>query len=149
MKTIRTLILIANGSRAKFLLHNGPGKGLSNRPDLTLHHDVRQIRDIQADRPGRTHDSSGPHRHAMEYASDPQETEKSRFARKIVQQTESVLNDSGFDRLIVTASPNMLARLRDSLTAEVKQKVYAEIDKDLTQIPDGDLAAHFDNILNV
>jgi len=149
MKATQTLILIANGARAKFFAHTGPGKSLSILRQYTLHHDVRHARDIQSDRPGRTHDRSGAHRHAMEYPSDPQETEQTRFAKQIVQQTECALGDSGFDRLVITASPNMLALLRDTLTPAIRQRLYAEIDKDLTQIPEGDLAAHFGNVLNV
>ena len=149
MKKTRTLILIANGSRAKFLSHSGPGKGLSTLRDLSLERDVLHTRDIQADKPGRTHDRSGRHRHAMEYSSDPQETELSHFADQCAQRAETTLSDSSFDRIIVVSSPDMLSYLRRSLAPAVQKKVYAEIDKDLTQIPDTDLPSHFRKVLAV
>ena len=149
MKKTTTLIVIANGSEAKFFHHEGPGKGLLAHPELNLDAKMLHARDIQADKPGRTFDRMGGQRHAMEYPSDPQDTELSLFARKITQRLEGAFHESKFDRIIIAASPHMLAKLRKFLSPSLCGKIHAQINKDLTQIPDADLPAHFSDVLVV
>ena len=51
--------------------------------------------------------------------------------------------------LVVAAPPKMLGALRDSLPAPLKSALLADMDKDLTNIPEADLAAHFEEVLAV
>ena len=147
MKKTTTLIVIANGTRAKFFANEGPGKGLLARPELSMDEKLLHARDIQADKPGRTFDSKGGNRHAMEYSSDPQDTEKSLFAKKIAERLESTFYDLKFDRTIIAASPHILANLRKFISPTLHSKIYAEIDKDLTKIPEPELTSHFTDVL--
>lgn len=149
MKKTTTLIVIANGSEAKFFHHEGPGKGLLAHPELNLDAKMLHARDIQADKPGRTFDRMGGQRHAMEYPSDPQDTELSLFAKKITQRLEGTFHDSKFDRIIIAASPQMLAKLRKLVSPSLGDKIHAQINKDLTQIPEPELPSHFANVLVV
>ena len=147
MKKTLTMILIANGSQSKFYSHDGPGKGLAALENFNMKHDVLHAKDIQADKPGRTHDSQGGQRHAMEYSSDPQDTDMLRFAREIAERTENAMNQINADRIIVVSSPHMLANLRRSFSSSVQKKLLAEIDKDLTKIPDMELPSHLNEVL--
>lgn len=147
MKKITTLIVIANGSKAKFFTNEGPGKGLLARPEFNIDAETLHARDIQADKPGRTFDRTGNQRHAMEYSSDPQDTEMSLFAKKITARVEGAFHDSKFDRIIIASSPHMLADLRKFIPPSLHSSIYAEIDKDLTQIPEPELPSHFTDVL--
>jgi protein required for attachment to host cells len=147
MRKTTTLIVIANGSEAKFFHHEGRGKGLLAHPELNLDGKTLHARDIQADKPGRTFDRMGGQRHAMEYSSDPQDTALTLFARKITERLESTFQGSKFDRIIIAASPHMLAKLRKFLSPALGGRIYAQINKDLTQIPTPDLPSHFADVL--
>ena len=147
MKKNTTLILIANGSQAKFYSHDGPGKELIALPNFNMTHKVLQAKDIQADKPGRIQDSQGMQRHAMEYKSDPKDEDLVHFARKVAERTEDAVDQINAGRIVVVSSPHMLAGLRQSLSRSVKQKVHTEIDKDLTKTADMDLPSHLDDVL--
>ena len=44
--------------------------------------------------------------------------------------------------IIIAAPPRTLAELRNALHADVKKRVLAEIDKDLTKLPVGEIEKH-------
>ncbi|MGH6943019.1 MAG: host attachment protein, partial [Geminicoccaceae bacterium] len=103
--------------------------------------------EIASDRPGRSFDSAGQGRHAMEPPTDPQRYAKYAFARELAHRLEEAVHAHRFDRLVVVAAPRTLGDLRDLLPDAVKAKIVAEIDKDLTQVPVHDLSRHLDDVL--
>jgi len=147
MKPVRTWILIADGARARVVLNDGPGHGLRDIDALQFEADTPPARDIMADRPGRTFDSGGDGRHAMEPASDPARARKRAFLDEVASVIDAKLSRKAFDRLIVVAPPAALGDLRASLSAQVKKTVTAEIDKDLTKIKTRDLDSHLKDVL--
>jgi protein required for attachment to host cells len=54
-----------------------------------------------------------------------------------------------FDRLVIVAPATMLGNLRRMIKPEVRNKIVAEIDKDLTRIPNNEIASHIDNVIDV
>jgi len=149
MKKKTSLILIVNGSRAHFYSYPGTKNRLIPRPELDLEEITLHARDIQADRPGRTHDRMGPNRHAMDYPTDPQCNAEIRFLKKVVEQTAREADKAGIDRLILVAPPASLGKLRKMLPHPLRKKLYSELNKDLTQIAPIDLLKHLDGILVV
>jgi hypothetical protein len=71
MKPTRLWILIADGGRARVVLNSGPGRGIEQVTGLIFDAELPPSHDIGADRPGRTHESMGKTRHAIEPQSDP------------------------------------------------------------------------------
>ena len=71
MKSVKTWILIANGSRARIVINEGVGRGVTAVAGKFFNRESQKGGDIMADRPGRTFNSEGTGRHAMEYSSDP------------------------------------------------------------------------------
>ncbi len=69
--------------------------------DMAFQADHPPSRDINADKPGRTFDSSGTGRHAKEPPSDPHRMEKRKFAGKITGILEARLQKKNFDRLVL------------------------------------------------
>lgn len=148
MRPIRTWIVVADGVRCRIVANTGPGRGVEPLPDMDFRGEQRRLRDIMADRPGRTFDSAGKGRHAMTYSSDPVREDERHFARTLVDLLEVELAANAFDRLILVAPPRTLGDLRAMLAKQVRERVHHEVPKDLTRLPFGDLAKHLqDHVL--
>lgn len=145
MKAVRTWILIADGGAARTFLNRGPGKGIEAIPGMTLEAETLPTRDIMADKPGRSFESSGNMRHGMEYRSDPHREQKKDFARDIAEKLEAHLDD--FDRLVIVAAATTLGDLRAVLSDAVKSKVTGELAKDLTHMAPNELPDHLGELL--
>ena len=149
MKHTRTWILIADGAYARILLNDGPGRGVHLVPglDFSVSHDADH--EINADRPGRTFDRLGPGRHAKEPASSPHRLRKAKFAKDLVALLHHKLAEDAFDRLIVVAPPKTLGDLRSEMSKPVLNRISGELAKDLTQIPDRQIARQLEGVLAV
>jgi protein required for attachment to host cells len=74
------------------------------------------------------------------FPADPHKRAKAEFALELARVLEKALNEHRFEHLILIAPPEMLGKIRAALTDEVKKRVLVEEDKDLTQLPDNELA---------
>ena len=133
MKPVRTWILLADGTRARIVCNSGPGKGLQEVRGMEFEGDNVRSGDLMADRPGRTFDSAGSHRHAMEPHSDPQREAKRSFAAELVARLQEQLQAQAFDRL----------------PKPVLGVVYGEIPKNLVHVPNQELGDHLVDVLAV
>lgn len=149
MKATVTWILIADGARARVLEHKGPGKGLNEVPNLTFADDHLRSGDIMTDRPGRSFASSSQGRSAMQPPTDPADKRETDFVIGLAKMLDKKLQDKAFDRLIIAAAPRAMGDLRKALTPQLQAVVTAELDKDLTQIPNPDVAKHFEKVLAI
>jgi len=142
MKSKRTWILIADGSRARVLESHGPGSELVPIDDMALAMELPPNRELETDRPGRSLESANPSRHAMENRTDPHRELKRKLAREVVDKLEQSLRDRRFDHLAIVAPPTVLGDFRDALTKALKATVTAELAKDIVKIPQHDLPPH-------
>lgn len=147
MTVTRTWILIADASRAHVLTTRGPKTNLERIDEMTLASELPPTHEIVDDRQGRTFDSAGPGRHAYEPHTDPRRALKGDFAQVVAAMLDEQAREKAFDRLVVVAPPTMLGELRTRMSNAVRSMVTAEIDKDLTKIPDGDVARHLADVL--
>ena len=88
-------------------------------------------RDLGADRPGRSYESVGAARHAIQRENDPRQREAIRFAREIARTLEEARRNREFDQLIVVAGPTFLGLMRAELSPPTKACVVHEVHKDL------------------
>lgn len=147
MKPIKTWVLIADGARARVLENLGPGKGLTAIDRLVFKGDHAATHDIVDDREGRTHESHGPGRSAIEAHSDPHRELKRTFAHQLADVLTHELDGGAYDRLVIVAAPVTLGDLRKLLPAKVAAKVTGEVNKDLTKTPNGEIASHLGDVL--
>jgi protein required for attachment to host cells len=147
MKPTRTWILIADGSRAHILETTGPAHGLHAVEGMTFHGDHSSTHDMMSDRTGRTHSSVGPGRSAIEAKSDPHRELKKTFAHRLADVLARGLEHKSYDRLVVVAPPTALGDLRAALPPAVRAAVVGEVAKDLTKIPNSELAEHLKGVL--
>ncbi|GAB4359780.1 MAG: hypothetical protein Kow0073_18810 [Immundisolibacter sp.] len=131
----KTMILVvADKSRARLFKADtplGPIKEIEafNHPEGRL-----PTRELVSDAPGRTFDSAGQGRHAMENDIDPRRQEALRFAGELAERLESGRVRQEFDCLGLVAAPQFLGLLREALTDACRAKVCLEVDKDLTPL---------------
>lgn len=147
MKPARTWILIADGAHARVLEAVGKGAPLAEVPAMRRVVELSPSHDLGDDRPGRTHESVGATRHAMEPTSDPHREQKRRFAQDLAETLGRELAAGRYDRLVVVAPPVTLGDLRAALPAQVGKVVAGEVAKDLTKIPDHDIARHLGDVV--
>jgi protein required for attachment to host cells len=82
-------------------------------------------------------------RHAMQPREDLHRADK----RSFVQEVAAALNEANtrneFDCLVLVAPAHALSDLRHALDAPTQHKIVAQLQKDLTKVPDAELKEHF------
>jgi len=135
LKKTVTWIVVADHQRARVLMNGGPGRGLEPVAGMDFETHLKAGRDIAADRPGRSFESSGVSRHAVGPRTDPHRLEAERFVRRVAEALAAASKKGDYDRLVLIAPPRALGELRKLLPAAVKGKVIGEVDDDLTKAP--------------
>jgi protein required for attachment to host cells len=97
--------------------------------------------DLASDRAGRSFDSHGEGRHAMEASVDPKQQVQIGFAKLIADRLEQARIEHAFERLVLVAAPAFLGLLRPNFGAALQSLVSLEVDKDYTALRPGDLRA--------
>ena len=149
MADVVTWIVIADGSRAKVFKNEGPGTGLVPALDEDLVGSKLATRDINADKPGRTFDSADVRRHSKEPPTDPHRHMKDEFAHHVADVLRTHALDNSYDKLVIVAAPQALGDIRKHLDKAAKEKVVAEMDKDLMWVPVDELASHLGDAVSV
>jgi protein required for attachment to host cells len=99
-------------------------------------------RDFSSDRPGRSYESVGGQRHAIERENDPRQREAVLFAKRISQRLDAARRKGEYDELIVVAGPPFLGLMRKELSRPTRERVVHEIRKDLVHSPVESLRRH-------
>ena len=149
MKKTITWILIADNGHARTVENDGPGHGIRPLDDMTFDSLGKREGELWADQPGRSFDSAGQHRHAMEPSTDATETEARKFFQLVAGKLEDARKAGRFDRLILVAPPHALGLLRKTLPDDLGARVTAELAKDLVKIPQIELPKHLGEVLPV
>ena len=126
-----TWVLVANSSQAKiYSAHTATDQlgelAVFNHPESRLH-----VQELTTDLPGRSFDSAGQGRHAMEQMTNPKEQEAIEFVKEIGEYLTQAERGNRFDRLVLTAAPAFLGLLRTHLSEATRKRITMEIDKDL------------------
>jgi protein required for attachment to host cells len=149
MKHTRTWILVADGGRARILETTGKQQGMHLVAGSQSHLHNPPSRELGEDAPGRVYESVGHTRHAIQPRSDPHTALEALFASQLATMLADHSAKDAFDRLVVVAPPAMLGNLRKMIKPEVRNKIVAEIDKDLTRIPNNEIASHIENVIGI
>lgn len=99
-------------------------------------------RDFSSDRPGRSYESVGSQRHAIEREDDPRQREAVKFARRISRRLDEARRKGEYDELIVVAGPPFLGLMRKEMSRPTRERVVHEIRKDLVHSPVESLRRH-------
>ena len=85
MKKNITWVGVADHQRARVLMNGGPGRGLLPVAAMNLQTHLKAGRDIVTDRPGRSFESKGNMRHAMQPRVDPHRQAAERFVERVAK----------------------------------------------------------------
>ena len=134
-------VFVGDGRKALFLRNDGDEKFPNLRTEQVFLDDNPATHQQGTDRPGRSFSSAGPGRSSVEQ-TDWHDLEEHRFAREVAATLEKVVRERNIEALVIVAPPRTLADLRAAFHADVKKRIIAEVDKDLTKHPLYEIEKH-------
>jgi protein required for attachment to host cells len=149
MAKLRTWVVVADGAHAAVYASAGPGKGLDEPAVREFIGDSHPTREINADRPGRSFDSVGDARHAMEPHTDAHRHAQQVLAHDIAGFLDAAAQRGDYDRLVIAAQPRTLGDLRAEMSTKVQAKLAGDLAKDLMHVAPRDLPPYFADIVKL
>ena len=132
---------MADNSSARIFTVDDPAGDLY-QVDALEHLESREhARNINADRPGRSFDSKGEGRHAMDVSVGPVEQEVIRFSKQVGEHLEAACLEGRCNRVLLVAGPRLLGLLRRHLDLPLDVQV-AELGKNLGQYDAREIRGH-------
>ncbi|HEY4775161.1 MAG TPA: host attachment family protein [Xanthobacteraceae bacterium] len=145
------IVLIGDGRKALFMRNRGDEKFPDLRVERVLEHDNPPTREQGSDQPGRAIQSyQGPGRATQAWQGvrsgmeepDWHRLEEERFARDIAAALEKAVRTLGAPAFVIVAPARTLAELRRAVSDAVRTRIVAEVRKDLTKHPVGEIERH-------
>ena len=134
-------IAIADGEHARIVQPDGDNE-LRTLKALDAAAAHLRSRELTSDRPGRSFESATPGRHAIEPRHDPHALEKERFAHLVAEELNDAVGRDACDELVVAAPARMLHDICRALDAKAAERLAGTLEKDLTKVPNHELASH-------
>jgi protein required for attachment to host cells len=135
------IVFVGDGCKALFLRNAGDERFLSLTTEQVFIDENPPTREQGSDKPGRSFSSVGPARSAVQQ-TDWHQLEQHRFAAKVSAALERLVRERHVRAIVVAAPPRTLADLRGNLHKDVKSRIIAELDKDFTHQPIGEIERH-------
>jgi protein required for attachment to host cells len=136
------LVFVGDGRKALFLRNDGDAIAPNLRTEKVFEDANPSTHDQGSDRPGRVSEAALPGRRSAVEPTDWHDIEEHHFARKVAAALEKLVRTSKPKALIVVAPPRTLAELRNAFHPDVKVCIVAEINRDLTKLPIGEIERH-------
>lgn len=129
--TETTWYVVADGGKARIMTRAGGSMTTMSAFDSSGHGDTNEddaaaISQIKAPR------------------TNPQAQVKELFARQIAEHLNQAANANQVDHIILAAPGHVLHEIKEALNKPATQALGHTISKDLTNVADNELAAHFD-----
>jgi len=144
MKQKTIWVVIADHQNVRVLLYDVPARRLDPVEGWARAEHLKAGHDILADRPGRSFESVGTARSAVEPKSDPRRQEAIRFLADLANRLGKAASAKAFDRMVLIAPPRALGELRDLLPEHVREKIVDELNENLVKHPVESLLTHLD-----
>ena len=128
------MVLVADGRKMLFFRNKGDRMAPNLEAETVKLQDNPYDRDQASDAPGRSINSVGSQRSAMEQTNF-HELEETRFAVEAAELLKRRALSNEFEKLIVVAPPAALGEMRKHYHKEVQSRLVGEIAKDLANHP--------------
>lgn len=129
------LVLVADGARGE-LLRRRPGAPPFETVATFANPEARlPDRALGDQRPGRTHESVGPRRSAIEPRTTPRTHALIAFADTLAEALDRSVRDTPRTRLVLAAPPRLLRMIEARLPTRVAAAIARTVPKDLTRLP--------------
>jgi protein required for attachment to host cells len=126
-------VFVGDGRKALFLHNAGDEKFPNLKTERVFVDDNPPTHEQGSDRPGRAFKRAGTNLRSGVGDTDWHDLEEHRFAQRVAAAMERLVRERKVKALVVVAPPRTLADLRHAFHADVKSRIIAEIDKDLTK----------------
>ena len=136
------LVFVGDGRKALFLRNAGDEKFINLKTEQVFVDDNPPTHEQGSDRPGRGFKRAHTNQRSGMDETDWHDLEEHRFAHRVAAAMERMVRERRANALVVAAPPHTLADLRRSFHPDVKSRIIAEIDKDLTKHPIGEIEKH-------
>ena len=136
------LVFVGDGQKALLLRNAGDAEFPNLVAERVFHDDNPPTHEQGTDRPGRGFESAGSERRSGMETTDWHDLEKHRFADRVAAVMERLVRARKMKDIIIVAPPRTLAELRHVFHADVKSRIVAEVDKDLTNHPVSEIEKH-------
>ncbi|GAN76459.1 host attachment protein [Acidisphaera rubrifaciens] len=143
----RLWIVIIDGEHVRFLMPQPHRRELHEISARTSPHAGVRSSALGTDRPGRSFESVGATRHAIEPKHDAHERAKAAFLRAVAEEINRAAAEGRFDHLVVVAPVDELPMLTEALSAQASARVVGRLGKDLVKVPIHALPDHLNEWL--
>lgn len=131
MHTPRTLYIVTDGGRARYIERVGPAQFSTFRNFVSAHLHEKAV--LVRDSLGRVRETATTARLSKI---------ESAFIRSLAEDLSDNERTGGFDNMVVVAPARLQKILRDALAPGLTAKLARCINKNLTKVPDNDLYSH-------
>ena len=128
-------VFVGDGRKALFLHNIGDEKFPNLKTERMFVDDNPPTHEQGSDRPGRAFKRAGTNLRSSVADTDWHDLEEHRFVHRVAAAMEQLVRARKAKALVVVAPPRTLADLRHAFRADVKDRIIAEINKDLTKHP--------------
>jgi protein required for attachment to host cells len=135
-------VFVGDGRKALFLRNEGDEKYPNLKTERVFEDVNPSTHEQGSERPGRVSKAFDSGQRSAVEPVDWHHIEQHRFARQVAAAMEDIVRTRKVPALIVVAPPRTLADLRTAFHADVRSRIIAEINKDLTGHPVGDIERH-------
>jgi protein required for attachment to host cells len=135
-------IFVGDGRKALFLRNEGDEKFANFVTERVFGDDNPPTHEQGTDRPGRGFASAASTRRSAMETTDWHDIEEHRFAKRVSDALERLVRERATPALVIAAPSRTLADLRSALHPDVKALIVAELNRDLTNHPVGDIERH-------
>ncbi len=136
------LVFVGDGRKALFLRNEGDEKYPNLKTERVFEDVNAPTHEQGSERPGRVSKAFDSSQRSAVEPVDRHDMEEHRFARKVASAMEEIMRARKAPALIVVAPPRTLADLRMAFHADIQARIIAEINKDLTKHPVGEIEKH-------
>ena len=127
-------VVVCDGAKALVLKNDGDIRAPNLKTVQVFEQKDLATHVIGTDAPGRTFNSVGSARSAVEQTDWHDQAERA-FLTQLAQHLEEALASGKTKSLIIVASPRALGMIRPAYSQAVKGAVRIEVDKDLVRMP--------------
>jgi protein required for attachment to host cells len=135
-------IVVADGQKALFLRNEGDEKFPNLRTAQVFRDGSSSAHELGSDRAGRSFGRAGTNRRSGMETTDWHQLEEHRFAQRVAETLEQLVRTGEVTALAIVAPPRALADLRQVMHEDVRSRIFAEVDKDLTKHPIIEIERH-------
>lgn len=135
-------VFVGDGRKALFLRNAGDEKFPNLKTERVFIDENPPTREQGSDRPGRAFKRARTSRRTGMQTTDWHDLEEHRFAQRVAAAMENLVRAREVKALVVVAPARTLAELRHAFHTDVKGRIIAEIDKELTKHPVGEIEKH-------